>query len=81
MATKQLRDSKGRFVKIKLSYKDLEVIIESQKTLIAELEKTNNTYDFMYNALCDFLEKHLPFWKKKALSKFKEDITETILGK
>lgn len=78
MATKQLRDSKGRFVKTKPSYKELELFIESQKTLIAELEKQNRNYDLVNNALADFLQEHLPFWKTKALSKFKENLAKQI---
>ena len=74
----QPRDSKGRFLKAKPTYKDLERIIDEQKTLIAELEKLIRNYDLVNNALFDFFQEHLPFWKTKTLSKFKENLAKQI---
>ena len=69
------RDSRGRFVKTKPSYKELTETIALQNQKIARLEAFNECLHLEVEATWDFLENNLPCWKKKALAQFKEQLT------
>ena len=75
----QPRDSNGRFLKTKPSYKDLERIIDEQKKLIEHQQKSIASYSLALDSLYGFLHENLPFWKKKALNHFKKNLAMHIV--
>lgn len=66
----QLRDSKGRFIKTKLSYKDLEQTIESLQNQLQEATNINGSQFLCLMKMAEFIKENTPFWKKRKMNKF-----------